>query len=85
VRLVSHKLSSRPYEAVVLAQVLEGGSGVVWAVAVSHDGAFLATAGQDCVLRVWQLTASRWGGFGGCRSSVCIFVHDHLSITFATQ
>lgn len=61
VRLVSHKVSRRQYEAVVLAQVLEGSAGVVWVVAVSRDGAFMATAGQDCVLRVWQLTASRCG------------------------
>lgn len=59
VRLLSHKVSKRQYEAVVLAQVLEGSTGVVWVVAVSPDGAFLATAGQDCVLRVWQLTASK--------------------------
>lgn len=59
VRLLSHKVSKRQYEAVVLAQVLEGSAGVVWVVAVSPDGAFLATAGQDCVLRVWQLTASK--------------------------
>ena len=60
VRLVSHKVSKRQYEAVVLAQVLEGSAGVVWVVAASPEGAFLATAGQDCVLRVWQLTASRY-------------------------
>jgi WD40 repeat protein len=59
VRLVSHKSSRRPYEAAVLAQVLEGGAGVVWAVAASADGSFLAAAGQDGVVRVWQLTASR--------------------------
>jgi hypothetical protein len=56
---MSHKASKRPYEAVVLAQVLGTSAGVVWVVAASQDGAFLATAGQDCVLRVWQLTASR--------------------------
>jgi hypothetical protein len=59
VRLSSHKSSRRSYEAAVLAQLLEGSAGVVWAVAASSSGAFLATAGQDCVLRVWQLTASR--------------------------
>ncbi|WIA38459.1 hypothetical protein OEZ86_001782 [Tetradesmus obliquus] len=40
-------------------QVLESSCGVVWVVAFSRDGSFLAAAGQDCVLRVWQLTASR--------------------------
>lgn len=65
VRLLSHKVSKRPYEAVVLAQVLEGSAGVVWVVAGSHDGAFLASAGQDCVLRVWQLTASRYASTRG--------------------
>jgi hypothetical protein len=65
VRLLSHKVSKRPYEAIVLAQVLEGSAGVVWVVAGSQDGAFLASAGQDCVLRVWQLTASRCVSTGG--------------------
>lgn len=64
VRLLSHKVNKRPYEAVVLAQVLEGSTGVAWVVAVSQDGAFLATAGQDCILRVWQLTASRCAVMG---------------------
>lgn len=59
VRLVSHKHSSNPVREVVLAQVLDGSCGVVWAAAFSRDGSFLATAGQDGVLRVWQLTASR--------------------------
>eukprot|EP00878_Enallax_costatus_P030624 GHUV01033379.1.p1 GENE.GHUV01033379.1~~GHUV01033379.1.p1 ORF type:complete len:326 (+),score=143.24 GHUV01033379.1:242-1219(+) len=59
VRLVSHKRSSNTVHEVVLAQVLEGSCGVVWAVGFSRDGSFLATAGQDGVLRIWQTTASR--------------------------
>ncbi|KAF8061942.1 SPAC3H5.08c [Scenedesmus sp. PABB004] len=59
VRLVSHKRSGRAIDEVVLAQVLEGSCGVVWALAFSRDGSFLAAGGQDGVLRVWQLTASR--------------------------
>ena len=59
VRLVSHKGSSKPFGEVVLAQVLDGCCGVIWALAFSQDGSFLATGGQDGVLRVWQLTASR--------------------------
>lgn len=59
-RLVSHKRSVNTIHEVVLAQVLEGSIGVVWAVAFSRDGSFLATAGQDGVLRIWQLTACRW-------------------------
>lgn len=69
VRLTSHKSSRRPYEAAVLAQLLEGSAGVVWAVAVSSNGSFLATAGQDCVLRVWQLTASRCAAGGEGRGA----------------
>jgi WD40 repeat protein len=62
VRLVSHKRSRQQVQDVVLAQVLESSCGVVWVVAFSRDGSFLAAAGQDCVLRVWQLAASRWVG-----------------------
>lgn len=59
VRLVSQKRAAHLVQDVVLAQVLEASCGVVWAVAFSRDGSLLATAGQDGILRVWQLTASR--------------------------
>lgn len=58
-RLISHKRASTGICEVVLAQVLEGSCGVIWAMAFSRDGSFLATAGQDGVLRIWQLTSSR--------------------------
>ena len=34
-------------------------AGVVWAMKFSHDGKFLATAGQDRMVYVWKVTAGR--------------------------
>ncbi len=61
IKLVSHKRSGRGCGVgeVVLSQTVAAHVGVIWCAALSRDAVFLATAGQDCVLRVWQLTSSR--------------------------
>jgi hypothetical protein len=85
VRLLSHKRSRQQVQDVVLAQVLETSCGVVWVVAFSRDGSFLAAAGQDCVLRVWQLTASRWvdcaaaGAVVGCLPGCYVPAEQHIT------
>jgi WD40 repeat protein len=59
-RLTAHKRCRLGIAEALAVQSLIGAcSGVVWVVRVSRDGHFLATAGQDGVLRVWQTSCSR--------------------------
>ena len=37
-------------------QVLQGHNGPVWGIAVSSNGSFLVTGGQDRSIRVWERT-----------------------------
>jgi len=39
--------------------VLCGPAGVVWAMKFSHDGKFLASAGQDGRVYVWEVSSHR--------------------------
>jgi len=61
IRVTSHKRAGRSggVSEVALAQSVAAHSGVIWCAGLSRDRRFLATAGQDCVLRIWQLTGSR--------------------------
>ena len=47
-----------------LVQTLPAHSSAVWAAAFSPCGAYLATAGQDAVVRVWEVDLSRGEGEG---------------------
>ena len=47
-----------------LVQTLPAHSGAVWAASFSPCGAYLATAGQDAVVRVWDVDLSRGEGDG---------------------
>ncbi|PSC74579.1 signal transducer [Micractinium conductrix] len=42
-----------------LVQQLGGHQGVVWTMKFSRNGRYLATAGQDCMIRVWEVSPSR--------------------------
>ena len=57
------KVKSKHCEVDVLSelcgvQTIVEHSGPIWAVAVSHDGQFVATGGQDSVVRVWVVIGS---------------------------
>ena len=57
------KVKSKHCEVDVLSelygvQTLVEHTGPIWAVAVSHDGQFVATGGQDSVVRVWVVIGS---------------------------
>ena len=43
------------------ARVLTGHEQAVWALAISHDGRWLATGSQDNTARLWDLKADRPG------------------------
>jgi WD40 repeat protein len=58
-RLVAHKRVKKAVSEAVWVQNLQGTSGVIWAMKFRRDGNFLACAGQDGVLRVWQTSCSR--------------------------
>ena len=57
------KVKSKHCEVDVLSelygvQTIVEHTGPIWAVAVSHDGQFVATGGQDSCVRVWVVTGS---------------------------
>eukprot|EP00775_Hariotina_reticulata_P008700 gene8700-8881_t len=56
--------SEQQQQRVHSPEVLDCGCGVVWCLAFSRDGSFLAAAGQDGLLRVWQTSTSRSVGEG---------------------
>lgn len=47
-----------------LVQQIPAHQGVVWTMKFSRNGKYLATAGQDCAIRVWEVRAAR-----GCSSA----------------
>lgn len=54
-----------------MIQKLEGHHGEVWAVAVSHKGAFVATAAHDKSIRIWEKLDDQV-----CRISSALSVSD---------
>ncbi|XP_072962244.1 uncharacterized protein [Typha angustifolia] len=48
----SHKELSGLY----MSQEIQAHSGSIWSIKFSLDGRFLATAGQDCVIHVWEVS-----------------------------
>lgn len=45
----------REFQAVELVQVIAKHEGPIWAMKFSLDGLYLATGGQDAVLRIWTV------------------------------
>ena len=45
-------------------------AGVIWTMKFSKNGKFLASAGQDAAVRVWEVRARRVALRGGSRSGV---------------
>lgn len=55
VRLQTHRRGLGSLEALTLGQRLDAHVGVVWAMSFSRNGKYLASAGQDAVVRVWEV------------------------------
>eukprot|EP00887_Chlorella_sp_A99_P008211 scaffold12.g8211.t1 len=45
-----------------MVQQLSAHQGVVWAMRFSRNGKYLASAGQDCIVRVWEVAPARRAG-----------------------
>eukprot|EP00742_Colponemidia_sp_Colp-10_P003023 GILJ01003225.1.p1 GENE.GILJ01003225.1~~GILJ01003225.1.p1 ORF type:complete len:671 (-),score=104.71 GILJ01003225.1:74-2086(-) len=51
----THKKNYKEMSALFKLQELRRHEGAVWVMQFSHDGRYLATGGQDSVVRVWQV------------------------------
>jgi len=65
VRVVPHRKAHVDLAGLALVQALPAHSGAVWAAAFSPCGTRLATAGQDAVVRVWEVDMERGKVVGG--------------------
>ncbi|RLN63464.1 hypothetical protein BBJ29_004659 [Phytophthora kernoviae] len=62
VLVTSNKKDKRDLEDLCLAQTLSKHTGTIWTMKFSHDGARLASGGQDTILRVWKVQISAEDG-----------------------
>ncbi|KAK9818208.1 hypothetical protein WJX72_008854 [[Myrmecia] bisecta] len=59
VKVQVHKKSHKELADLTIVQELHAHSGVVWTMKFSRNGRYLATAGQDTVVRVWEVLDKR--------------------------
>jgi WD40 repeat protein len=64
VKVSVHRKSVREFADLRLVQEVQAHTGVVWAMKFSRNGRYLATAGQDGVIRVWEAVPNRGAGGG---------------------
>lgn len=55
IHVMSSDKNYREFQAVELVQVIAKHEGPIWAMKFSLDGLYLATGGQDAVLRIWTV------------------------------
>ncbi|CAN1293469.1 WD repeat-containing protein 44 [Linum perenne] len=55
VRVKQYGKSSKELTAVYKSQETQAHTGSIWAIKFSLDGRYLASAGEDCVIHVWQV------------------------------
>ncbi|KAK1407088.1 hypothetical protein QVD17_38699 [Tagetes erecta] len=58
VRVRHYGKSCKDLTALYKSQEIQAHSGSIWTIKFSLDGKYLASAGEDCVIHVWQVVAS---------------------------
>ncbi|KAK4342052.1 hypothetical protein RND71_037868 [Anisodus tanguticus] len=58
VRVRQYGKSSKELTALYKSQEILAHNGAIWTIKFSLDGKYLASAGEDCVIHVWQVTES---------------------------
>ncbi|KAM0950147.1 putative transcription factor WD40-like family [Dioscorea sansibarensis] len=56
VKVRQYGKSHKELTALCLSQEIQAHSGSIWSIKFSLDGRFLASAGEDCVIHVWQVS-----------------------------
>ncbi|ERN15948.1 uncharacterized protein LOC18444256 [Amborella trichopoda] len=56
-----HGKSYKELTGLYMCQEIQGHEGSIWSIKFSHDGRYLATAGEDCVIHVWQVSEAETG------------------------
>ncbi|KAL8171898.1 hypothetical protein V2J09_023702 [Rumex salicifolius] len=62
VRIRQYGKSVKELTALYKSQEFEAHNGSIWSIKFSLDGKYLATAGEDCVIHVWQVVESERKG-----------------------
>ncbi|XP_020273970.1 WD repeat-containing protein 44-like [Asparagus officinalis] len=74
IRVRQYGKSFKEFTGLYMTQEIQAHTGSIWSIKFSWDGKYLATAGEDCVIHVWQVTEfERRGDFvieGGVGESV---------------
>jgi WD40 repeat protein len=58
VPVLTSKKDRRDIDDLCVAQSIAKHTGTIWSMKFSHDGARLASGGQDAILRVWKVAIS---------------------------
>ncbi|XP_073012634.1 uncharacterized protein [Typha latifolia] len=58
IRIRQYGKSYKELTGVFMSQEIEAHSGSIWCIKFSLDGRYLATAGEDCVIHVWEVVES---------------------------
>ncbi|KAI4333699.1 hypothetical protein L6164_018473 [Bauhinia variegata] len=62
VRVRQYGKSSKEITALFKSQEIQAHNGSIWTIRFSLDGKYLASAGEDCVIHVWQVVESERKG-----------------------
>ncbi|KAA8523869.1 hypothetical protein F0562_010292 [Nyssa sinensis] len=62
IRVRQYGKSCKELTALYKSQEIQAHSGSIWTIKFSLDGKYLATAGEDCVIQVWQVVESERKG-----------------------